>query len=90
VQYSGADTRRACELHTHNLWSHADRDAYSDGAFANTDSNGNAYAIADSNGHCDRTAAAFTDAAASADTGAAPLGFFGITGTREATREFPA
>ena len=37
--------------------------------------NGNAYAITDSNsysnGECDRTAAGFTDAAASADTAAA-------------------
>jgi hypothetical protein len=61
---------------------------YSDGdcdGNAHTNSDGNCYG----NGDCDRTAAAFTDTAASADTAASPLAFFGITGTREATREFP-
>ncbi len=46
-----------------------------DGAFANTDGNGDAYAKPDGNCHsnvdCDRTAARFTDPAASADTAAA-------------------
>ena len=38
--------------------------------YAHTDSYGNCY----SNGDCDRTAAAFTDGAASTDTAAAPVG----------------
>ena len=50
--------------------------AYTD-SYANCDSNRYAhtdsYANCYSNGDCDRTAAAFTDAAASADTAAAPL-----------------
>jgi hypothetical protein len=65
LQYSGADTRRACELHTINLWQsladadgHGHGDAHSDsyanshcdGAFANTDSNSDAHS--DSNTYC--------------------------------------
>ena len=72
MQYSGADAGPACELRTRKLWQSLadanvdpDGDSYSHGAFANTDSN--SYC----NGECDRTAAGFTDAAASADTAAA-------------------
>ena len=63
-------------------------------AYAKSDCDCYAYAKSDSNcyinGDCDRTAAGFTDATASADTAASPLGFLKITGTRETTREFPA
>ena len=68
------DIRPACELHTHRLWdAHADtyggRDGYTysncycDRAFANTDSNG----------ECDRTTAAYTDATSAADTAASTV-----------------
>ena len=56
------------------------RYAYRDGdGDGDGDSNSNCY----SNGDCDRTAAAFTDATASADTAASPLACCGIRGTRE-------
>ena len=80
-------------------YAHTDSYANSDSnRYAYTDSYANCYsdryAYANSNAYCysdcDHTATAFTDASASADPAAAPLGFFGIAGTREATREFPA
>ena len=52
---------------------YAHTDSYANGdsnGYAHTDSYGNCY----SNGDCDRTAAAFTDGAASTDTAAAPVG----------------
>ncbi len=58
-----------------NAYAITDGNGNCDGAFANTDGNGDAYAKPDGNCHsnvdCDRTAARFTDTAASADTAAA-------------------
>ena len=79
-----------------NCHIHSDGDCHGN-AYAITDSNGhghihsdgdchgNAYANSDSNSNddCDRTAAAYTDATATADTAASPLAFFGIRRTRE-------
>ena len=56
---SGSDTRRACELHTHNLWqSHADANGDTDGhsdSYSYSHSYGNSYSnshgYVDSNGH---------------------------------------
>ena len=75
-----------------NGYIHSDGDSNSD-ADANTNGNGNGdrYSHRYSNGDCDRIAAGYTNAAASGDTAASPLAFFGITGTRERrTREFLA
>jgi len=50
---SGADTRRACELHTHNLWqSHADAngDTYGN-SYCNSNTNGDSRRISDCNGY---------------------------------------
>jgi hypothetical protein len=58
LQYSGADTRRACELHTINLWQsladadgHGHSDAHPD-SYANCDSNGDAYTDSYAYRHC--------------------------------------
>jgi hypothetical protein len=58
LRYTRADTRRACELHTLNLWrSHADPDSYgysNSYAYADSNTNGysNSYAYADSYAYC--------------------------------------
>jgi len=73
---SDADTRRACELHTDNLWqSHADPDsnAYCDSnsyAYADSNTNGysNSYAYADSNANGDSNSYAYTDSYANGDS----------------------
>jgi len=71
--------------------SHVHSDGDCDGnTYANSDCNCDCNSYSNCNDECDPSATTYTDAAASADTAAAPLGFFGITGTREATREFPA
>jgi len=62
--------------------------AYRNGdSYSNSHSNGYGYSNSHShsNGNCDRTAAAYTDATASADTAASSLVLLGIRGTRENT-----
>jgi hypothetical protein len=57
LRYSGADTRPACELHTHSLWvAKSDADGNRDGSgkcyadsYTYTDGNTNSYSH--SNGH---------------------------------------
>jgi hypothetical protein len=61
---SNADTRLACELHTHNLWqSHADPNGHSHGdahSDSNTNCDSNSYAYTDSNTNCDSNSYAYT------------------------------
>jgi hypothetical protein len=82
-----------------HIHSDADSDGYS--CLTHTDGDCNAHADCDTNVDCDcdgncysdrdRIAAFYTDASASGDAAASPIGFFEITGTREIrTREFPA
>jgi len=62
---SGADTRPACELHTHRLWqSHADAYRYSN-SYSHADSyancHSNSYAYTDSYANCHSNSYAYTD-----------------------------
>ena len=73
-----------------NSYAYTDSNADCDGHIhADSDCHGNSYAYTDSNADCDsnsnsdRTAAAYTNATASADTAASPLACCGIRGTRE-------
>src|SRR5438552_5563672 len=65
LRYTRADTRRACELHTLNLWqSHTDPDGHShcdSHSDRNTNCYSNGYAYADSYAYCDSNSYAYTD-----------------------------
>ena len=75
-----------------NSYIHADSNSY---VYSDSDCDGNCHIHSDGDrysncdGHgncdsyCDRIAAAYTDAAASADTAASPLALFRLRGTRE-------
>ncbi len=81
--HSDSDCDGNCHIHTDGD-SDGDSNAYTD---SNGDSDGNIYSYGYSYSNChsysDHTAAAFTDAATTADTAASSLALFGITGTRE-------
>jgi hypothetical protein len=71
LRYSGADTRRACELRTLNLWqSHADPDSYAY-CYAYADSNAycysHSYAYTDGYANCHGNGYAYTDSYANVD-----------------------
>jgi hypothetical protein len=71
LRCSRPDTRRACELHTLNLWQslanangHSHCDSHSD---SNTNGYSNSYAYADSYAYCDSYSYAYTDTYAYVD-----------------------
>src|SRR6476620_486077 len=69
-----------------NSYIHADSNSY---VYSDSDCDGNCHIHSDGDrysncdSYCDRIAAAYTDAAASADTAASPLALFRLRGTRE-------
>src|SRR5438876_88160 len=58
LRYSGADTRPACELHTHRVWQ----------SHANADRDSNGYTYTDSDANCDSNSYAYADGYAYGDS----------------------
>ena len=99
--HSDSDSDGNCHIHSDgdsdsNCHIHSDGDsnsyAYTDSyTYGDSDIYRDGYSHSYSYGNCDHYAAAYTDAATSADTAASSLALLRIKGTREKkTREFPA